>query len=114
LSQVAGVPVPAGLSDAANVCGSPTTDGWGFVDITCIEAGSFHVRVIPQRQTTENRTGIQQLVCPSEVESATISVSHPVLEVVPVGGNTDTAVITVTTFDPRGANINGGEVKFIT
>ena len=114
LTQVAGIPAP--VADAANVCGTPMDDGWGFVDLKCLDPGSFRIDIIPHDtwDNSEMLFGSRDLVCPGAVDTATISVDPNHLEVHPVGTNTSRSIISVTTYDANGDNIDGAEVRFIT
>jgi hypothetical protein len=121
LEEVAGIPLPSGISkaalDADNVCGNPDdVDGWKFADLRCIEAGSLNVTVTPNQvnSSTENTVMTQALVCPSQVDTAEIKSTHNTLETQPVGTSASSATITVTTYDQFGNNVDGGEVTFIT
>ena len=107
-----GVPSPGAFGN--NVCGGSNVDGWGFVDIKCIEAGRFRINVIPQRGTTENTTGVIDLYCPGQADTAEISVQRSTVETHPASGNFATSIITVKVMDQSGARINGAQVTFST
>jgi hypothetical protein len=116
LDEVAGVPVPDEISDAASVCGDPDADdGWKFVDLVCFEAGTFHVSILPNQvnASSENTGRTIALECPGQVDTAKIASSHSLLETQPVGSNSSSAVISVTAYDQFGNNIDGGEVTFV-
>jgi hypothetical protein len=116
LDEVAGVPVPDEISDAASVCGDPDDDdGWKFVDLVCFEAGTFHVSILPNQvnASSENTGRTIALECPGQVDTAKIASSHSLLETQPVGSNSSSAVISVTAYDQFGNNIDGGEVTFV-
>jgi hypothetical protein len=114
LSQVAGAP-PV-VNDAANVCGTAMDDGWGFVDIKCTDPGLFNINVIPHRPwlNSEMLHGIRALNCPGAANTATIVATPLSVETQPVGTNTDTSLVIVTTYDAAGDNIDGAEVRFLT
>ena len=110
LTQIAGVPAP--VSDASSVCGTAADDGWGYVELTCQDPGSFRVDIIPH-DTWDNSGmafGSRGLVCPGAVDTATISVAPGY----PANPNTSRFVILVTTYDADDKNLDGVEVRFTT
>ena len=120
LHDVAGVPVPSAVSDAKNVCGGSADDGWGFVDLRCIEAGKFHINVIPDvpNPSSEITNGIIDLACPGQADTATISTLYPSLETQPatagVAINHGETPVTVTVLDQSGNRIDGANVTLTT
>jgi hypothetical protein len=115
LEEVAGVTSPGEFDN--NVCGGPTVDGWGFVDIGCTEAGRFRVNVTAQRESSENISGAIDLVCPGGAGKAEISSQRATVETQPTNvgpSGFGAAVITVTVWDEAANRHDGALVTFTT
>ena len=117
LSDVAGVSVPSAISDASSVCGNTNVrDGWKFVGLTCIEPGSFNFSISSHQKNASSGTLSQtiRLICPGQVDTATLSISPTTLETQPVGSSASASVVMVTAYDQSGNNVDGAEVQFLT
>ena len=100
--------------DDDDVCGNSASDGWGFIDFQCIEAGYFHIDILPPGGSSISQGLTLKFFCAGQADTATIGASRSVVEIEPQAGSDDESLITVTVLDPDGRRIDNVEVQFLT